>query len=126
MGSSKLIDLHDTRLRLKAKSLKHLSRSDREKVLAIYSAVKRVPFAKPMKLRLRTAYEALRVQHADAEDTATLFVALLRAAGYPARVCYIELHGDILRGLTTAIASAGRPVVQVWLDDKWRSTDTYI
>src|SRR3569833_1818525 len=121
MGSSQLIDLHDTRLRLKAKSLTHRSRSDREKVLAIYRAVKRVPFAKPMKLRLRTAYEALRVHHADAEDTATLFVALLRAAGYPARVCYIELHGDILRGLSSAIASAGRPVVLVWLVVLWRS-----
>jgi hypothetical protein len=126
MDSTQLIDLHDTKLRLKAQSLTHLCRTDREKVLAIYSAVKRVTFAKPVKLRLRTAHEALRVKHADAEDKATLFVGLLRAAGFAARLSYIELHGDILRGLTTAIASAGRPVVQVWLDDKWRSTDTYI
>ena len=124
--STELIDLHDTRLRLKAKSVTQLSRSDREKILAIYSTVTRFTFAKPVKLKLRTAHELLRVKRADAEDKATLFVALLRAAGFPARLCYIELHGDIIRGLTTAIASAGRPVVQVWHDDKWRSTDTYI
>lgn len=124
--ASQLIDLQDPKLRLKAHSLTQLARSDREKVLAIYSAVKRIPFAKLMKLRLRTSTEVLRARRADADDKATLFVALLRAAGFAARVCYVELHGDVLRGLTTAIASAARPVVQVWLDGKWRSTDTYI
>jgi hypothetical protein len=126
MESSELIDLHDTKLRLKAQAITQLSRSEREKVLAIYSTVKRITFAKPVKFRLRTAHEVLRVKRADAEDKATLFVALLRAAGFPARLRYIELHGDIIRGLTTAIASAGRPVVEVFLDDKWRATDTYI
>jgi hypothetical protein len=82
MESTQIIDLHDPKLRLKAHSLTQLARSDREKVLAIYSSVKRILFAKPVKLRLRTAHE-------------------------------------VLRGLTRAIASAGRPVVQVWLDDKW-------
>jgi hypothetical protein len=126
MDSTQLIDLHDTRLRLKAHSLTQLCRTEREKALAIYAAVKRLTFAKPVKLRLRTAHELLRAKRGDAEDKATLFVALLRAAGMPARLCYIELHGDILRGLTTGIASGGRPVVQVWLDGAWRSTDTYI
>jgi hypothetical protein len=126
MDSTQLIDLHDTKLRLKAQAITQLSRSEREKVLAIYSAVKRIPFAKPVKFRLRTAHEVLRVKRADAEDKATLFVGLLRAAGIPARLRYIELHGDIIRGLTTAIASAGRPVVEVFVDDKWRATDTYI
>lgn len=126
MDSTQLIDLHDSKLRIRAQSLTQLFRTDREKALAIYGAVKRIAFAKPVKLRLRTAHEVLRVKHADAEDKATLFVALLRACGLPARVCYIELHGDVLRGLTAAIASAGRPVVQVWLDEQWRSTDTYI
>lgn len=126
MDSTQLIDLHDPKLRLRAQSLTQLARTDREKVLAIYGAVKRLPFAKPVKLRLRTAHEVLRARRADAEDKATMFVGLLRAAGFPARLRYIELHGDILRGLTTAIASAGRPVVQVWLDDRWRATDTYI
>ena len=124
--STQLIDLHDTKLRLKAQSVTQLSRTDREKILAIYSAVKRVPFAKPVKLKLRTAHEVLRAKRADAEDKATLFVALLRAAGFPARLRYVELHGDILRGLTTAISSAGRPVVEVWHENKWRATDTYI
>ncbi|MEJ6021807.1 transglutaminase-like domain-containing protein [Ramlibacter sp. PS4R-6] len=126
MESTQLADLHDTKLRLKAQSLTQLCRSEREKVLTIYGAVKRIPFAKPVKLRLRTAHEVLRAKRADAEDKATLFLALLRTVGVPARLRYVELHGDILRGLTNAIASAGRPVMEAWLDGRWRCTDTYI
>lgn len=126
MAATRLIDLHDTKLRLKAQSLTQLCHTDRDKVLAIYSAVKHIPFAKPVKLRLRTAHEVLRAKRADAEDKATLFIALLRVVGVPARLRYVELHGDILRGLTNAIASAGRPVLEAWLDGRWRSTDTYI
>src|SRR5207253_3685592 len=76
MASTRLVDLHDTKLRLKAQSLTQLSRTEREKALNIYSAVKRIPFAKPVKLRLRTAHEVLRAKRADAEDKATLFLAL--------------------------------------------------
>jgi hypothetical protein len=126
MDSTRLLDLHDTKVRLKAQSLTHLYRTDREKALSIYGAVKRITFAKPVKFRLRTAHEVLRIKRADAEDKATLFVALLRAVQIPARLSYLELHGDILRGLTNAIASAGRPAVQAWIDGRWRSTDTYI
>jgi transglutaminase-like putative cysteine protease len=125
-GSTALLDLQDSRIRLRAQALTQLCRSDRERVLAIYSFVKRIPFAKPAKLRFRTAREVLDAGRGDADDKGSLFVALLRAAGFPARLCYVELHGDILRGLTDAIDSAGRPVVQVWLDGRWASTDTYI
>lgn len=125
-GATPLLDIEDTRLRLRAKALTQLSRSERERVLAIYRFVKRIPFAKPAKLRLKTAREVLDAQRADAEDKASLFVALLRAAGFAARLRYVELHGDILRGLTTAIASAARPVVEVWMDGRWAATDTYI
>jgi hypothetical protein len=126
MDSSRLVDLNDPKVRLKAQSLTHLCRTDREKALAVYTAVKRITFAKPVKFRMRMAHEVLRLKRADAEDKATLFVALLRAVGIPARLAYIELHGEILRGLTNAIASAARPAVQAWLDGRWRSTDTYI
>ena len=125
-GSTPLLDLQDPRLRLRATALTQLCRSDRERVLAIYGFVKPLPFAKTVKLRFRRAREVLDAGRGDADDKGTLFVALLRAAGFPARLCYTELHGDILRGLTAAIQSAGRPVVQVWLDVRWAATDTYI
>jgi hypothetical protein len=53
-------------------------------------------------------------------------VALLRLVDIPARLRYVELRGDILRGLTSSVASASRPVAEIWLNGHWVRTDTYI
>ena len=39
-------------LRLRGHALTQLCKNDREKALAVYGFVKRIPFAKPLKLRL--------------------------------------------------------------------------
>jgi len=62
----------------------------------------------------------------DAPDKAVLLVALLRLVDIPARLRYVELRGDILRGLTSSVASASRPVAEIWLNAGWVRTDTYI
>lgn len=121
-----LLDLEDPKLRLRARSLTQLCKTDREKALAVYGFVKRLPFAKPLKMRLRTAREVLDAGRGDAPDKATLFVALLRLARLPARIRYVTLRGEILRGLTTGVTQAGRPQVEVWLHGRWVRTDTYI
>lgn len=126
LGSTALLDLEDPRLRLRAQSLTQLDKTPREKALALYAFVKRVPFAKPIKLQLRTAREVLDAGRGDSVDKATLLVALLRAAGLPARLHYVELRGEVVRGLTSTLVSAARPVLEVWLHGRWVSTDTYI
>ncbi len=100
--------------------------TEREKALAVYGFVKRIPFAKPLKLRLRTARQVIDAGRGDADDKATVLIALMRAADVPARLRYIELRGEVLRGLTSNVASAGRPVAEIWLNDCWMRTDTYI
>ena len=62
----------------------------------------------------------------DSPDKATLFVALLRLAGIPARMHWWELKGDVVRGLVPLLASGGRPMVEAWLAGQWVGTDTYI
>jgi hypothetical protein len=121
-----MLDLQGPKLRLRARSLTQLCKTEREKALAIYGFVKRVPFAKPLKLRLHSAREVMDAGRGDADDKATLFVALMRAAGIPTRLRYIPLKGEILRGLTSSGSSAGRPMAEVWLNDRWIRTDTYI
>ena len=126
LGSGGLLDLDDPKLRLRAHSLTQLCKNERERALAIYGFVKRMPFSKPFKLRLRTAREVLEAGRGDADDKAALLVAMMRAAGIPARLRYIELRGEILRGLTSGIASAARPVAELWVAGQWLHTDTYI
>ncbi len=126
LASTSLLDLEDTKLRLRAHALTQLCKSEREKALAIYGFVKRIPFAKPLKMRLRTAREVIAAGRGDADDKSTVLIALMRAVEIPARIRYIELRGEILRGLTTGVASAVRPVAEIWLNGTWMRTDTYI
>ena len=126
LGASPLIDLEDPKLRLRVRALTQLSKTEREKALAVYGYVKRMPLARRMKLRLRTAREVIDTGHGDAPDKATLLVAMLRVAGIPARVRYVLVSGDILRGLTTRVRKAARPMVELWLHGRWLRTDSYI
>jgi hypothetical protein len=126
LGASSLIDLEDPKLRLRVRSLTQLAKDDREKALAVYGYVKRLPMARRFKLRLRTARQVLNAGRGDAPDKATLLVAMLRIAGLAARIRYIALRGEILRGLTSNVSQAARPLVEVWLNERWVRTDTYI
>jgi len=126
LGSSALLDLADTRLRLRARALTQLCKTDREKALAIYAYVKRMPFTKPLKMHLRTAREVLDAGRGDSPDKATLLVALLRLARIPARMRYYEFRGEVMRGLVPHLASGSRPVLEAWIGGQWVGTDTYI
>jgi hypothetical protein len=125
LGSTPLLDLDDCKLRLKARSLTQLCKNEREKALAIYGFVKRLALSKPLKLSWRTARDVIDAGGGDADDKATVLVALLRAAGIPARLRYVEIKGEMLIGLVPNMARAARPLAEIWLG-RWVRTDTYI
>ncbi|MEL6828702.1 MAG: transglutaminase family protein [Pseudomonadota bacterium] len=57
----------------------------------------------------------------------TLFVALLRAAGVPARQVFVDIDAAVLSGLVNpGTAYVDHSYVEVWLDGAWRATDAYI
>lgn len=126
LGSTRLLDLEDPKLRLRVRSLTQLCKNEREKALAVYGFVKRMPLVKRFKLRFRTARQVIEAGRGDAVDKATLLVAMLRAAHVPARVHYVRLRGEILQGLTTRVRQPMRALVEAWLHGRWLRTDTYI
>lgn len=126
LGPSSLIDLEDPKLRLRVRSLTQLCKTEREKALAIYGYVKRLPLSRRVKLNLRSARQVHDAGRGDGGEKATLLVAMLRIAGIPARMRVIMLSGEILRGITSSVREAARPVLEIWLHDHWLRTDTYI
>jgi hypothetical protein len=128
LHSTPLLDLADPKLRLKARALTQLARSDRQKALAIYAYVKRLPYAKRVKMEYPTARRVIEQRSGDGDDKATLLMALMRAAGIPARIRYMEMKGVMLCGLVPSPnpPDAARPLAEVWLDGRWVRTDTYI
>lgn len=121
-----LIDLEDPKLRLRVRSLTQLCRTEREKALAIYGFVKRLRLSTRYSLRPRTARQVHDAGRGGAGDKATLLVAMLRIAGIPARIRYFTVSGEILRGIAGHLCEAGRPLVEIRLQDQWLRTDTYI
>lgn len=126
LGPSSLLDLEDPKLRLRVHALTQLCKNEREKALAIYGFVKRLPLARRFKLRAPKAREVLDAGRGDAPDKATLLVAMLRTAQLPARIRYVTLAGEILRGIAPGLREASRPIVETWLHGRWIRTDTFI
>jgi hypothetical protein len=81
----------------------------REKALAVYGYVKRLPLTRRIKLRAHTAREVFDAGCGDAPDKATLLVAMLRLAQLPARIRFVSLAGEILRGVAPGLKEAARP-----------------
>jgi transglutaminase-like putative cysteine protease len=125
-GPSALIDLEDPKLRLRVRAITQLCNSEREKALAIYTFVKRMPISQRIRLRQSKPRDVLAAGRGDAPEKALLLVAMLRAAGLPARMRYICVRGEILRGIASSAREAFRPLVEVWLQGRWLQDDTYI
>jgi len=83
LAPTDLLDLEDVKVRLRARSLTQLCKSEREKALAIYGYVKRLPFSRQFKLRLRGPRKVLEAGCGDALDKVGLLVALLRIVEIP-------------------------------------------
>lgn len=113
-------------MRLRAQALTQLCTTEREKALAIYRYVKKLPFQRTFGVKPRTAREVMDLGRGDGGDKSVLLVALLRRAGIPARIRLIELRGEVLRGLNTNRPTMIRPFVEIWLHERWVRTDTHI
>lgn len=126
LGKTVLLNLTDDRLRLRAQSLVQLAKSDRERLLVVYEFVKAMPFCAPQLKGPQTARQVLDARRGDACDKSTLFVALLRLVHLHARMRFVRLNGDVLRGYASGVSSVNHPVVEVWLGERWLKTDTHI
>ena len=101
---------------------------DREKALALFAFVRddiRFGFARGFWDNKASEVLASGVGYCNTKST--LFVALLRAAGIPARQVFVDIHASVLHG----IIDPGTPYidhsyVEVLLDGKWIATDAYI
>ena len=74
-----------------------------------------------------SASAVLKSQVGYCNTKSTLFVALLRASGIPARQVFVDIHASVLDG----IIDPGTPYVdhsyvEVWLNGAWIATDAYI
>ena len=125
LGTTPLLDLADDRLRMRAKALTQLAKTDRERALAVYAFVKAIRYGYPMGVSFPTARQVLDARSAGNFGKSTLLVALLRLAEVPARVRIVQLRGDILKGFYDSAAPVNHALTEAWIGGRWVGTDTY-
>ncbi|GAB4205394.1 MAG: hypothetical protein Fur0019_07340 [Tibeticola sp.] len=127
IGSTEQLETTHPRIRLLALSLTQLLRTPQEKAVACFDHVRSLPFGCVGDGIHVRATEVLKRGRGDCHTKSTLLVALLRSIEIPARVRFLALQGEFLRGL---LDLDSLPVlhcaVEVLLDGRWILVDTHV
>ena len=127
LGSTQLLDLDDPKLRIQAMRITQLASSAMQKAVFIHDFVKSLPFGCVSAFDHIPAATVLRAGRGDCHTKGTLFVALLRAAGVPARLRFVSLSSKFLAGIIDIPQeSVTHAVGEVYLSGRWVQTDTYV
>ncbi|MDX2234774.1 MAG: transglutaminase family protein [Hyphomonadaceae bacterium] len=104
------------------------ARTDADKARALFAFVRdEILFGFGPGFWDQKATDVLAQRRGYCNTKSTLFAALLRAAGVPARQVFVDIHVSVLHG----IVDPGTPYVdhsyvEVFLNGAWRPTDAYI
>jgi hypothetical protein len=127
MRATPQLDITSTKLQGLATQLTRKLSTDREKALAVHSEVKYLPFACVPDFLHTKASDVLRLGYGDCHAKGLLFVALLRASSVPARLRFVTLPTRFLNGvIDTGVNTMVHAVAEVYLDNRWVQTDTYV
>ena len=127
LGNTQLLDLKDPKLRIQALRITQLASSATQKAVFIHDFVKSLPFGCVAAFDHVPAAAVLRAGRGDCHTKGTLFVALLRAAGVPARLRFVSLSSKFLAGIIDVTQeSITHAVGEVYLSGRWVQTDTYV
>jgi hypothetical protein len=127
LGSSPAFDLRDPRLRLKALSLTQQMSGARAKALALHLFVRRLLYQGGPGTSIMTARQTLDAGGGDCFGKASLLVAMLRVCRIPARIRFVQLRGELLRGwLWMPPRHVNHGLVEIWLGGRWIRTDAFV
>ena len=127
LAHTRLLDLDDSKLRIQAMRITQLASSDTHKAVLVHDYLKSLPFGCARTHGHVTAGEVLRSGRGDCHTKGTLFVALLRSSGVPARLRFVSLQGAFLRGIIdSGDTNITHAIGEVYLEGKWVQSDTYV
>ncbi|MEO0962642.1 MAG: transglutaminase family protein [Pseudomonadota bacterium] len=128
LHSTRYLNFRHPRVRDAAAAIRPAGTTDRDVARAVFAFVRdEIKFGFAGGFWNNTAADVLKDRRGYCNTKSTLFVALMRARGIPARQVFVDIHTSVLDG----IISPGTPYVdhsycEVFLDGAWRATDAYI
>lgn len=127
LGQTRLLDLDDSKLRIQTLRITQLAETDIQKATRIHDFIKSLPFGYVAGFDHVSAGAVLKSGRGDCHSKGTLFVAMLRCAGVPARLRFVTLTGAFLHGIIDVGQSTiTHAVGEVYLQERWIQTDTYV
>ena len=127
LGDTPMLNLSDDKLRLRVQTVTQFSRDDAERRRAICNYVASIPFNVPPFASMKVTRKTLARRHAVGwYSKAALFEAMLRVAGYPARIRMIRVGPEMYQGLAESDQMFVLPIVEVWTGGRWALTDSYV
>jgi len=132
-AKSKLADPNHPLVMQTATRLTGSATTNREKLARIFQFVRdQIQFGFPARGDFVPAYETIETGYGQCNTKATLFLALCRAAGIPARIHFSLISRDIQKGYFTGLAFRLMPKtishswIEVEIDGQWRRIDSFI
>ncbi|MEM9381077.1 MAG: transglutaminase-like domain-containing protein [Planctomycetota bacterium] len=128
LAPTDVIDADHPRIVALAEQLTAGAVDDRERAVRVHDFVRdEVRFGFQPEFYAVRASEVLSAGVGYCNTKSSLFIALLRAAGVPARPHFVEIDAGILRRLVDpGTAYVDHSFTEVWLDGRWVRTDSYI
>ncbi|HYW58777.1 MAG TPA: transglutaminase-like domain-containing protein [Polaromonas sp.] len=127
LGDTPVLNLRDDKLRLRVKTVTQFSRNDAEKLKCICNYVASIPFNVPAFAGIRKTRKTLTHRPAVGwYSKAGLFLAMLRVAGFPARIRMFQVEPGFFQGMAKTRQQFVLPVVEIWIREKWVITDNYV
>jgi hypothetical protein len=110
------------------KSIDEPSQSDRTRARLLHDYVRdAIPFGFSKPFYDMSASDVLRAGRGFGNNKATLFIALLRGAGIPARHKFVSLSSGVLTGLLgTGGPYLDHSLVEIFLDGRWIALDSFV
>jgi transglutaminase-like putative cysteine protease len=122
-----LLQFDHPKIRLLAVRLTALQPTARLKALAVVRYISALPFGAIADSTGTSAMAVLKAGMGDCHTKSTLLVALLRAIDIPARIRFVSLRPDFLRGIIdTGETPIEHGCAEVMLAGKWLGLDSYV
>lgn len=128
LKETRLLNYNHSSIQKTVKKVTHGLTTDREKAVAIHKFVKNeIKFGFGAMFWDYTADEVLSQKVGFCNTKSTLFAAMLRSVGIPTRQHVVGLNSAILDGyFSTGGKWVDHSWTEVYLDNKWIATDSYI
>ena len=121
------IDYSNPLVKAKILELTIGKKTDTEKAIRIFLFVRdEILFGWSSKFYDSKASEVLMDKVGYCNTKSTLFVALLRGAGIPARQHFVEITGKVLLGFSIPNPIVDHSYTEIYLENKWISVDSYV